>query len=279
MIKLNLSQEDIKKFKTDGYLIIENFIDSHFVAKIKARFNPIFKGRFETGIEPDEWNWKEGRDDNDLTRQICNAWKSDKIIKTIVCNPKIGEFCSILMKWSGARIVQDNLLWKNPGARSLGYHQDAAYDDWLIPQTMATCWISLDKTTKDSGTLEYVRGSHKWGLSLPKGKFHGPKDYKKFLKEYANKNNKNIDIKYIEIPAGGAAFHHGLTWHGSGANKSKNDRRAVVSHCIPHKAKFHPTNMGGTARVYKRYKKYDSDQLDENFFPIIWTKQGYVSKI
>ena len=79
MIKLNLSQEDIKKFKTDGYLIIENFIDSHFVAKIKARFNPIFKGRFETGIEPDEWNWKEGRDDNDLTRQSAMHGKMTKL--------------------------------------------------------------------------------------------------------------------------------------------------------------------------------------------------------
>jgi len=93
------------------------------------------------------------------------------------------------------------------------------------------------------------------------------------------KNNKIIDIEYVEIPAGGAAFHHGMTWHGSGINITKDDRRAVVSHCIPSNAKFHPTNIGGTARIYKKYKKYGSDELDENFFPIIWTKQGYSSKI
>jgi len=279
MIKFNVADLNMESFKNNGFLIVEKFLNQKYIPKIQNRFDPLFRGEFATGIEPDEWNWKQGRDSKKLTRQICNAWKSDMIIRNIVCHPKIGESCATLMNWKGARIIQDNILSKPPGAHSLGFHQDAAYDDWLIPQTMATCWISLDKTTKDSGTLEYVRGSHKWGLSLPKGKFHGPKDYKKFLKEYANKNNKNIDIKYIEIPAGGAAFHHGLTWHGSGVNKSKNDRRAVVSHCIPHKAKFHPTNMGGTARVYKRYKMYDSDQLDENFFPIIWTKQGYVSKI
>ncbi len=279
MIKLNVSQENIESFNQNGFLVINNFIDTDLVEKIKSRFIPIFKGEFETGIVPDEWNWKEGRDSNDLTRQVCNAWKSDSIVKLIVCNPKVGEICSKLMKWSGARIVQDNLLWKNPGAKSLGYHQDAAYDDWLIPQTMATCWIALDKTTKESGTLEYVEGSHKWGLSLPRGKFHAPKDYKKFLNQFAEKNNKSVKIKHVEIPAGSASFHHGLTWHGSGANKSKNERRAVVAHCIPEHTKFHPTNMGGTARIYKKYKKYDSDQLDENFFPIIWSKQGYASKI
>ena len=41
-----------------------------------------------------------------------------------------------------------------------GYHQDAAYDDWLIPQTMMTCWMSLDNTSEKTGTLEYVKGSH-----------------------------------------------------------------------------------------------------------------------
>ena len=49
--------------------------------KLKDRIEPLFKGEFETGIEPDEWNWKSGRDSNDVTRQICNVWKSDNLIK------------------------------------------------------------------------------------------------------------------------------------------------------------------------------------------------------
>ena len=279
MLKVKLSNEDINFFNKNGYLIINNFIDEVSVEKIKKRFEPIFKGQFETGIEPDEWNWKKGRDPNDITRQICNAWKSDNTVKKTVCHPIVGKICSILMGWNGARIVQDNLLWKTPGAKSLSFHQDAAYDDWLIPQTMATCWITLDNTNKNSGTLEYIKGSHKWGLSLPKGDFHAPIDYKKHLKDFAKKNNKDIDIQYIEISAGGGVFHHGLTWHGSGMNTSNNQRRAIVAHCVPSNARFHPTNMGGTARIYKKYKKHDTDQLDENFFPIIWTKEGYTSKI
>jgi hypothetical protein len=41
----------------------------------------------------------------------------------------------------------------------------------------------------------------------------------------------------------------------------------MVSHCIPYDAKFHPTNSGGTGNIYRKYKKNDSDELDDFFFP------------
>ena len=112
------------------------------------------------------------------------------------------------MNWGGAKLVQDNVLWKPPKGKTLGYHQDAAYDDQLIPQTMMTCWMSLDNTSEKTGTLEYVKGSHKWGLQPPKGEFHSPEDYKEQLNLFAKENNKEIDIIYVEVPAGGVSFHH-----------------------------------------------------------------------
>ena len=80
---------------------------------------------------------------------------------------------------------------------------------------------------------------------------------------------------YVEVPPGGASFHHGYTWHGSGINKTSLNRRAIVSHCIPSDAKFHSTNIGGTGKIYKRYKKLNTNEMDESFFPIIWNKEGY----
>ena len=66
------------------------------------------------------------------------------------------------MGWCGSRLLQDNVLWKPPGGKTLAYHQDAAYDDWIIPQTMMTCWMPIDNVDKEKGTLEYVKGSHLW---------------------------------------------------------------------------------------------------------------------
>ena len=116
MIIYNLSDKDQASFDQNGYIIINKFINNDLVEIIKNRFEPIFRGEFATGIEPDEWNWKERRDPNDHTRQICNAWKCDNIIKEIVCHQTIGKICATLMDWNGARLILDNLLWKIPGS-------------------------------------------------------------------------------------------------------------------------------------------------------------------
>ena len=103
MINASLSKGLLEDFNENGFLVLEKFIDLKYLEELKERNEPLFKGEFETGIEPDEWNWKYGKDSNDVTRQICNAWKSDNLIKQVVCNSTIGECVSKLMGWKGAR--------------------------------------------------------------------------------------------------------------------------------------------------------------------------------
>ena len=143
MIKASLTEKQLIDFNNDGFLTVDNFIELQYLEDLKTRINLLFKGSFETGIEPDEWNWRQERDPSDVTRQICNAWKSDSLIKRLVCSSIIGESVSKLMGWKGARLVQDNVLWKPPQGKALNFHQDAAYDDWIIPQTMVTCCCLL----------------------------------------------------------------------------------------------------------------------------------------
>ena len=272
--KINLTNE-IDVFNNNGFVIFDKFLLEENIEILKNRFNDLFDGKFENTIEPDEWNWKKNLSDPKSTRQICNVWKSDNLIRKIVCNKTIGLIASKLMGWQGARLVQDNILWKPSGGKTLGYHQDASYVDWIVPQTMITCWMSLDQTSQKIGTLEFVTGSHKWELSPPSVNFHSPDDYRRELINFTKDNNKELNIKYVEVPPGGASFHHGYTWHGSGINKTSLNRRAIVSHCIPSNAKFHSTNIGGTGKIYKRYKKLNTNEMDESFFPILWNKEGY----
>ena len=272
--KINLTNE-IEASNNNGFVIFDKFLLEENIEILKNRFNDLFDGKFENTIEPDEWNWKKNLSDPRATRQICNVWKSDNLIRKIVCNETIGLIASKLMGWQGARLVQDNILWKPSGGKTLGYHQDASYVDWIVPQTMISCWMSLDQTSQKIGTLEFVTGSHKWELSPPSVNFHSPDDYRRELINFAKNNNKELNITYVEVPPGGASFHHGYTWHGSGINKTSLNRRAIVSHCIPSNAKFHSTNIGGTGKIYKRYKKLNTNEMDESFFPILWNKEGY----
>ena len=151
----------------------------------------------------------------DLTRQICNAWKSDNTIARVVLAEKIGRVCAELRDWPGARINQDNVIWKPPGARSLSFHQDESYQGWIVPSEYVTCWITLDDTYAEGGTIQYVRGSHRWALSPMVKQFHAPQAYDTELCEAAAREGVKPDIVSIVLAAGGAVFHHGRTWHGS----------------------------------------------------------------
>ena len=75
MIEASINEEQLKDFNRDGFLTIDKFIDLQYLENLKERIVLLFQGEFETGIEPDEWNWRSGRDTNNVTRQICNAWK------------------------------------------------------------------------------------------------------------------------------------------------------------------------------------------------------------
>ncbi len=270
MVRLTATQ--IEQFNTDGFLVLDRFLSAEEVAAARARFEPLFRGEFETGLYPDEWNWRAGRDPPDFTRQICNGWKSDRTIARIVLKEETGRLCATLAGWPGARIGQDNVLWKPPGAKALGFHQDDSYCSWVVPAGFVTCWMALDDTSAAGGTIEYARGSHRWGRFPPLGAFHAPEHYRDALRQAAASVGRRVELVPIEVPAGGCVFHAGGTWHGSDVNRSPQPRRSLVSHCLSSAARFHPTEV---SYIYSRYRRVDDLTMDESFFPILWTQDGY----
>jgi ectoine hydroxylase-related dioxygenase (phytanoyl-CoA dioxygenase family) len=257
------------RFAADGFVVLPGLIDQDRVARARDRFESLFAGEFATGVMPDEWNWRRGRDPEGLTRQICNGWRSDPAIGAIVLAEAVGAAVARIAGWRGARLLQDNVIWKPPGAGPLALHQDNAYIDWVEPRDMVSCWIALDATTAEGGTVEYVRGSHRWGPGPMPDQFHNPADYQAAMREAAD--GRAADIVPIAVAPGSAVVHHGWLWHGSGPNRGGRPRRSVVAHCVPDAAAFHPVNRGGMYPVYGRYRRPGSDVMDEAFFPILWS--------
>jgi ectoine hydroxylase-related dioxygenase (phytanoyl-CoA dioxygenase family) len=266
-----MTPEQIARFRADGFLILDRFLDPAQVEAARARFAPLFRGEFATGLYPDEWNWQEGRDPPDRTRQICNGWKSDPTIAAIVLAEAVGRACAALMGWPGARLAQDNVIWKPPGALPLGFHQDDSYGRWFLPSGYCTCWMTLDETSAAGGTIEYAKGSHLWEVAPPIRRFHAPDDYREDFRAAAARAGHDPVIVPVEVPAGGAAFHHGRTWHGSDRNRGDRPRRSLVSHCIHAEARFDPSEI---SYVYSRYRRVGDAAMDESYFPVLWTEEG-----
>jgi ectoine hydroxylase-related dioxygenase (phytanoyl-CoA dioxygenase family) len=214
-----------------------------------------------------------GRDPEDRTRQLCNAWKSDTVVAAQVLSERTGRLAAQLAGYRGVRILQDNVLWKPPGTKAIGFHQDSSYADYLVPPEMITCWISLHETQADAGPIEFVRGSHAWPKSpAARSQFHAPDDWLAGPRE-AVPDGTELDLVPVVVKPGGGSFHHGLTWHGSAPNESGTvARMALVSHLVPVATRFHETNVDVT---YSRYRKHGDLSLDESFFPVVWDETGY----
>jgi len=229
---IELAADARGRFDRDGFVVVDRIIEPDSIPGLHAAFSDLFSGKFETGVRPDEVNWQAADGDPSLSRQICNGWKANREIARVVLNEAIGKAVANLAGWPGVRIMHDNVIWKPPAAKSLGFHQDSAYLAWFKPSDLLTCWIALDDTRADGGTIEFVRGSHRWQLNEPEGEFHAPEDYRKHMRKAATRAGVEAEIEYVEVNAGGGSFHHGWTWHGSGANHSSIPRRSLVLHAM-----------------------------------------------
>ncbi|MFM7424333.1 MAG: phytanoyl-CoA dioxygenase family protein [Elainella sp.] len=275
---IQLTDEQIHQFQTDGFLILDRLVPLDFTQQLIQRIDGLFQGQFETGIYPDEWYWRQGLSLPDVTREICNAWKSDLTIASLVLSAEIGRLTATLAGWSGARIGQDSMWMKPPGAKAIAMHQDGAYIDYLDPPAMITCWIALNDASAADGTLVYARGSHQWDLVDVAGEFHAPtKDYRWAMLQAAEQAGvAEPELVVVEIPAGGCAFHHGRTWHGLlPTTRTEGTFYSIGLHTIPAQTRFHATNRPGY--IYGRYKRIGDTNMDESFFPVLWSQEGYRS--
>lgn len=266
----SITQDMVARFKKDGFLIVENCLSDEQIDALRASFPRIFAGDFDTGVYPDEWHWREGLSLPDVTRHMCNAWKSDLAIARLALSADVGQAATLLSGWSGVKLGQDTIWWKPPKTKAVTLHQDTSFMDFLQPPKTITCWFTLDDTHRDAGTLEYVAGSHRWPLTpLPK-KFHAPDDYRALMKHAAKAARiPHPNIIPIEVPAGSCVFHAGEIWHGSGPNVTGDRmRRSIGVHMVPHTAEF-SDRFGGY--IYRRYQRTGDPALDESYFPLLWS--------
>ncbi len=260
-----------KSFDDDGYVIIKNIISKEKLKKIGKKKKNYFNLKYERNIFPDKIKWDYKSKNLKSARSQCNLWKSDKDFARISLSKKLGNIAAQLMRWDGARLNQDSLIWVLPKTGGVIYHQDNPYQDWNTPGKIITCWIPLYDTSTTGGTLEYIVGSHKWKKSSTQKKFFS-NDYKSSIKD---KFRKNYKIKKMVLKQGDIVFHHGNIWHGSDVNKSVKDRASISIHYMDYTSKFHKKINNP---VFSRYKKFQSLEMDENFFPIVWHKKNKISR-
>ena len=282
-----LSDEQVARFMEDGFLVVDNFFDPEECANVKDHIHDVFHYKYETGVAPD-LNDGMSKDSYGLS----NAWRSDYALANMVLGRKIGQaLCQLLVEQGeeGVRILRDVTVWKQPGSDFILYHQDDAYTSAYDRAPITNCFISLSDASDDVGWLEYIPGSHRWGLLPPPAGVYGAKAEKKNIGEFAYRQPAidaakiagveltEDDFKCINTPSGTVIFHHPTVWHGSAANKSETESRTITAIQATRSDAKYAENPGYDIDSVsaRRYKRPGSLEIDEAFFPVLWTKDGY----
>ncbi|MBL8232626.1 MAG: phytanoyl-CoA dioxygenase family protein [Bryobacterales bacterium] len=274
MVSIDVSAADVASFRERGFVIKQRVLDPQFVSALQASFPRLFAGEFDTGSYPDEWYWRENMSLPDVTRHMGNAWKSDLTVARLVLSEEIARAAAALAGWNGVKLGQDTLWWKPPQAKSVSFHQDTSFMSFLDPCRTMTCWVALDDTHRDAGTLEYVPGSHLWPVTPIPSEFHARDDYRAPMRAAASSAGlTDPEPVFVEVPAGSVAFHAGEMWHGSGVNRSSDRmRRSIGIHLLDPNVRFSDRKGG---YIYRRYQLTGSPELNESFFPLLWRADGH----
>jgi ectoine hydroxylase-related dioxygenase (phytanoyl-CoA dioxygenase family) len=225
--RYKLSEEQLDFYNRNGYLAGVKMLDDEQVQLLRSELSALADTQHPGHELFYEYHSNESSDPSTILFHALGAWRITPGFHDVLWNPRFLVAASQLLGDKPVRFWHDQLFYK-PAKKGgvVAWHQDYSYWTRTKPIAHLTCWCGLDDATKENGCLQYIAGSHRWGL-LPKpviaGELQGIKD---FLNDEQKKQFENP--QYAEVKAGEAIFHHPLTLHGSGENKSDKPRRAFV---------------------------------------------------
>ena len=173
-----------------------------------------------------EFHTNESTDPDAVLFHSLGHWRITEGFHDLFWNPAFTRAASQLLGDVSVRLWHDQLFCK-PAHHGgvVAWHQDYSYWTCTRPMQHLTCWVALDDATTENGCLNYIPGSHRWGL-LDRPNLAGDMNG---LMEFLNDEQKAAFKPIpIELKKGYATFHHPLLVHGSHENKSERSRRAFV---------------------------------------------------
>ena len=267
-----LSDEQVEQFNRDGFLAGIKLLDPEQINRIRTELAEVADPKHPGHELFYEFHSNESTDPSTILFHALGAWRITEGLHDVLWNPAFLVPASQLLGNVPVRFWHDQIFWKPPKQGGVvAWHQDYSYWTRTKPIAHLTCWCGLDDATQENGCLQYIPGSHKWGL-LPKpviaGELEGIKD---FLND--EQKEKFSQPKFAELKAGEAVFHHSLTLHGSGANKSSNPRRAFVINVIADGviSDSNEVLLDGVPVIPK------GEKIEGQFFPLLFEEKSFAT--
>lgn len=272
---ISITQEDIQTFQENGYWISPKLISDEQIERLREAHDRIWRGEVDGDGYTRNGSWTMPENPLKL-RKLDNGWWVNNEIRDLVTSPLIGELAAALMGTDEVRLWHDQVLYK-PGSSTtktdlgnVGWHQDYGYWQCSSTTNMVTAWIALQDTDLSNGGMMSIVGSHKWGL-IPESNTFFDTNLDELRNKYASEGREWVEEPCI-LKAGQASFHHALTFHGSGPNRTDSPRLSVVAHLMPKGTAFRARVQWHPNVTHLGPRPYDGQLFDNEYFPVLYKR-------
>lgn len=221
-----LAQQQIDSFEENGFLCGIRLLEPAQLEQLKEELDRLLDPAHPGNSLFYEFHLNEAEEEGRVLFHALGAWQIEPAFHDLLWNAGL-RLAAYQLLGGPVRFFHDQLFVKPPArGGGVAWHQDYSYWTWTKPMAHLSCWIPLDDSTVENGCLQYVPGSHRWGL-LPVTGLTGDMDAVRSLLDQDQLAVMDSMVA-AEVPAGHGVFHHPLALHGSAENRSQQPRRAIV---------------------------------------------------
>jgi len=244
-----LTQAQKQHYEDCGFLVVPQLIPHDLLDQFRERFLDICDGRVEKNqmtLMRDVSLLKQGVVSGERLVNKLQDWVYDEVLSQYCTLPQVLD---IVENFIGSNIMAMHtmLINKPPDSGMLTsrhpLHQDLHYFPFRPANRIVCSWTAMERVHRENGCLVVMPGSHK----LPLMVHEYPSWEKGVNKMYHGIRGHDDDSKvYVEMDKGDTVFFHPLIIHGSGANVTKNFRKAISTHYAASDCEY--INVDGTSQ-------------------------------
>jgi len=234
---IELSREQLRQYKDEGYTVVRGLISREEAARVRARMMELLEGdhnwpvnHFQV-LDPSKYRTAKG---GYVAVGVQQPAKAEQVFRDVADHPNLQAAMEQLLGGPVKRFTDQALIKNKEIDGQSFYHQDSYY--WhLKPELGCNSWIALDEVGKEAIALGILPGTHRsWALTDHEQYFDEPSFHSASSGEAFKRWRIPLDqvdfSKEVLLPMspGDAAFFTNYTWHRAEPNRSGQHKCAYA---------------------------------------------------